>query len=104
MVEGPQQIVTANEPPAREVKTINMSDNAAFDIISDNRVFDMRGWCEVPPERSTDFVSAVTNYRRIELRKNAPADVFEREARTSGLDLFWKKPEGFSSFCGSRKL
>jgi len=71
----------------QEVDRVVVSDNAGYDILSDNRVFDMRGWKEVPQEALGQRVSQVTLRRRLHLTKTAKGDRFEMQARTSGLDV-----------------
>lgn len=71
----------------QEVGRIIVSDNVGFDIISDNRIFDMRGWKEVPQEVLSERLSQVTLRRRLHLTKTAKGETFEMQARTSGLDV-----------------
>lgn len=71
----------------KEVEEIIVSKNEGFDIVSDSRVFDMRGWKEVPPNALNERLSQVTLRRRLQLTKTAPGDIFEMQARTSGLDV-----------------
>jgi class 3 adenylate cyclase len=91
-----EQVVKLKEKPpliartladVKEVDRVLVGDNAAFDILSDNRVVDLRGWKEVPQDRLGERVSQVTLMRRLQLMKNVETSTFEMQARTSGLDV-----------------
>jgi serine/threonine protein kinase len=72
-----------------EVDHLGPVDNSAFDVLSDDRIVDLRPWKEVPPEKLGELYGAVTAIRRIRLKKIKPAREFHAQGRTSGLDLFW---------------
>ncbi|HZE95560.1 MAG TPA: adenylate/guanylate cyclase domain-containing protein, partial [Planctomycetota bacterium] len=74
-------------PPAnvKEVDRIVLADLGAFDVLYDSRVVDLRAWKEVPQDAMSERLSAVHMRRNVQLVKNAPVDVFEMQARTSGL-------------------
>ena len=83
-------VVYRTQPPGfREVDVVPLADNAAFNVLSDRMTVDLRGWKDVPSEKLGDYVSAVGMTRRVQLRKVTPADRFEVQGRTSGLDLCW---------------
>lgn len=71
----------------KDVDRVVVGNNAGYDIITDNRVFDMRGWKEVPQDALSERISQVTLRRRLHLSKTAKGDTFEMQARTSGLDV-----------------
>jgi class 3 adenylate cyclase len=80
-------LIARTPADVKEVDRIQVGDNAAFDILSDNRQVDLRGWKEVPQERLGERVSQVTLMRRLQLMKNVEVSDFEMQARTSGLDV-----------------
>ncbi len=80
-------LIARTPADVKEVDRVQVGDNAAFDILSDNRVIDLRGWKEVPQDRLGERVSQVTLMRRLQLMKNVDASAFEMQARTSGLDV-----------------
>jgi serine/threonine protein kinase len=72
----------------REVDHLGPVDNSAFDVISDERIIDLRLWREVPPEKLSELYCAVNTMRRVRLRKIKPVREYDFEVRTSGLDVF----------------
>jgi serine/threonine protein kinase len=72
----------------REVDRWGAVDNSAFDVISDERIIDLRLWKEVPPEKLNELFCAVNMTRRVRLRKNKPVREYDSQVRTSGLDVF----------------
>jgi hypothetical protein len=95
-----QVSILKSEPPlvldgpgaVREVARLEPEDNSPFEILSDDRVIDLRQWKEVPPDSVNDPYSAVTSIRRLRLKKVKPAGELRFQGRTSGLDLFWDCP------------
>jgi len=59
---GPTQTVAA--APYEEAETIEKPDFAGFEIISDTRVFDLRGWAD-----PTNAQAAPTSYARVRARR-----------------------------------
>jgi serine/threonine protein kinase len=82
-------IIRNHAPDYREVDRLDPVDNSAFDVLSDDRIVDLRPWKEVPPEKLGELHGAVTAIRRLRLKKTKPALLFHTQGRTSGLDLFW---------------
>ena len=86
--ESPVELVKANPPGSKEVDLVQVDDNADFEVLRDERRYDLRGWREVPPEKMSDMFSSVTSLRRLALKKIGPADRFSEQWRTSGLNIF----------------
>jgi serine/threonine protein kinase len=82
-------IIRNHSQEYHEVDHLGSVDNPAFDILSDDRIVDLRPWKEVPPEKLGELYGAVTAIRRLRLKKTQPASEFHTQGRTSGLDLFW---------------
>jgi serine/threonine protein kinase len=80
----------AHSPDYSEVDQLEPDDNSAFEILSDDRVVDLRSWKEVPADRTHELYSAVSQARRIRLRKIKPAKFFQTQGRTSGSDVFMR--------------
>lgn len=95
LLSEPPKTATAKREDVKLVDHINVSDNAAFDVISDERVIDLRGWKEVPPEKLGDLYSQITMSRRLQLKKRSPVKVFDIQGRTSGLDVVLACEEPF---------
>jgi hypothetical protein len=72
---------------AKRVDLITVGDNAEFDVLSDHRILDMRGWKEVPIEKLSQRYSQVTMIRQLHLIKKSPVKIFEVQSMTSGLDV-----------------
>jgi len=87
-----QPPLLVREKPAnyREVDAASLGDNAAINILSSRLTVDLRGWKDVPADRSAELVSGVTMYTRMEMVKTAPVDHYQDQFRTSGLDLYYK--------------
>ena len=91
-------IYQANRPaPSRDhssefklVKHLEVSSNPEFEILSDDRVVDLRDWREVPADHTHELFSPVTMTRRIRLLKIHPAPTVEFQGRTTGMDLFMR--------------
>jgi len=73
-------------------------DYSAFEILTDERVVDLRQWKPVPPERATELVCASSMVRRLRLRKIRPADEIRFEFRTTGVQLFVSCPSHPNAF------
>jgi serine/threonine protein kinase len=97
-IEREVALLTAEDPPILrshlpdyvEVDQLEPDDNSAFEILSDDRVVDLRSWKEVPPDRTHELFGAVSQTRRIRVRKIKPASIFQTQGRTSGSDLFMR--------------
>ena len=85
----PVRPILSPSPNLKRVDLVQVSDNPAFDVLDDARLIDLRGWKEVPPDRVSEFVSAVTSTRKLRLKKVSAAQNFEIQGRTTGLELFW---------------
>jgi eukaryotic-like serine/threonine-protein kinase len=70
------------------VERLDPDDNSAFEILSDDRVVDLRAWKDVPAERMNEPFGAVTMTRRVRLKKTRAATTVHFQGRTSGLDVF----------------
>jgi hypothetical protein len=92
IIKSGQPLVLKKPSGVREVDRLDPDDNSAFEILSDDRVVDLRPWKEVPPETPNEPCSAVTSIRWLRLKKVKPADELRFQGRTSGLDLFWDCP------------
>jgi|HubBroStandDraft_6_1064221.scaffolds.fasta_scaffold25604_2 hypothetical protein len=60
---------------------------SSFEILTDERIVDLRKWEAVPPERAGEQVCGVSMQRLVRLRKRQPADEIRLEFRTTGKDL-----------------
>jgi hypothetical protein len=80
-IKAPQPSTTVETAPARP-------DYSAFEFLGDHRVWDLRLWRPVPPERRHEYVSAVCTSDRKLVKKVKPADEYRAEARTTGLAVF----------------
>jgi hypothetical protein len=84
-----EPVVIRSHPPGYKlVDVLEPDDNSAFDVLSDDRVVDLRLWQEVPPDKLHELQSAVNITRRLRLKKTRPARTMEFQGRTSGLELF----------------
>lgn len=88
LLGDPPVAIREHPPSFRLVDLVQIGDNAAFDVLDDHRVIDLRGWKEVPPEKVSELFSPVTMVCRRQIKKKAAADHFEVELRTAGLDVF----------------
>jgi hypothetical protein len=73
-------------------------DYSAFEIVTDERIVDLRKWKPVPPENAGELVCGVSMLRRVNLRKLRPADEIRFEFRTTGTQVFvscTSHPNGF---------
>jgi hypothetical protein len=84
----PPTLISAHPSAFQEVESLPSPDYSAFEILSDERVVDLRGWKRVPPERSAELLSASSMIRRIRLCKVQPAEEIRFEARTTGAEVF----------------
>ena len=62
------------------------ADLTAFRVVYDDRVVDLRGWRQLPPEDPTGESFVVFNSRRV-MMKVVPADTYPVEFRTTGRGL-----------------
>jgi hypothetical protein len=86
----PSGVISSHPPGFEEVEKLSPPDYSAFEILSDERVVDLRGCKQVPAERMADLVSASTMTRRIRMRKVRPADEIRFESRTTGAEVFMR--------------
>ncbi len=86
--EGHPPTISAHGPDYTEVDQLKPVNNSAFEILSDERVVNLRAWKEVPPDRMRELHSPVTMTRRVQLKKIKPAETVQFQGKTSGLDLF----------------
>ncbi len=86
--QGHPPTIRTHGPDYTEVDQLKPVDNSAFEILSDERVVDLRAWKEVPPDRMRELYSPVTMTRRVRLKKIKPAETVQFQGKTSGLDLF----------------
>ena len=77
-------------PATSVVERLEPEDNSAFEILSDDRVVDLRDWKDVPTERMNEPYGVVMMTRRVRLKKTRPASIVSFQARTSGLDVILK--------------
>ena len=75
------------EPPTAFDEGLHHLDYTSFDILRDERVFDLREWKPVPPEQASEKICGVSMVRRIKLRKTAEAAEVRFDFRTTGLQL-----------------
>ncbi len=99
----PPQLRSTNPVAVREVALITPPDVSAFEVQSDSRIIDLRGWKEVPPDQVSDYYCGVTMNRDLRLKKIAAADHFEIQAQTMGLDLCWTSDDEFPFAVESQK-
>jgi hypothetical protein len=85
---GSESPIRTHVPGYTEVDKLDSVDNSAFEILSDDRVVDMRDWREVPQDHMNEFYTSVSTTRRVRARKIKPADTIQFQGRTSGFDLF----------------
>ena len=113
LLADPPVAITDHPAGFRTVDLVQVGDNAAFDVLDDHRVIDMRGWKEVSPEKVSEFYSPVTMSCRRQIKKKAAAERYELELRTAGLDVFWSTDGKFpftvevqrgESFVGSEPM
>lgn len=103
LISQPPKIAKTDTAGVRLVDRIQMGDNAAFDVLNDNRVVDMRGWKEVPQEKLGEMYSQITTTRRLQLKKTSPEQRFETEAQTTGLDVVISCEEALPSFVEAQR-
>jgi hypothetical protein len=63
-------------------------DYSAFEIIKDERIFDLRDWKPVPPELANKQVSRTRMERTVQLIKTKRVEEIRFEFRSTGSDLF----------------
>jgi eukaryotic-like serine/threonine-protein kinase len=78
-----------------EVDALDPFDNAGLNILSDDRVVDMRSWKEVPANKMLELYSPVVENCRLRLKKTGPAKTFCKDGRTTGRDLFFESPSPY---------
>jgi len=84
----PPTIISTRSAAFEEVEKLPSFDYSAFEILSDDRVVDLREWKRIPAERSTELVCASSMIRNIRLRKVQAADEIHFESRTTGAEAF----------------
>src|SRR5439155_2287436 len=78
-----------SHPASRaEVDRVADPDTSAFEILDDARIWDLRAWKPVPPERKAELISAASLIYRLRLKKLRPAKEFAQQSRTSGAEVF----------------
>jgi hypothetical protein len=89
--------ILIQRPPAnyQEVDRLDPPNNSGFDILTDERVLDLRLWREVPPDKMHELFSGVNHVRRLRMKKVAAVDEVQFESRTSGYDIFASCPGQF---------
>jgi class 3 adenylate cyclase len=84
----PVTLVKYHPPGTKEVDVAHLSDNADFEVLRDERVYDLREWRPIPPDKVSELFSPITSTRRFFLKRIGPSSNFDWQARTSGLNLF----------------
>jgi eukaryotic-like serine/threonine-protein kinase len=80
---------TRSHPPhVVAMEQVPLPDNSAFEILDDDRVWDLRDWHPVLPDRKTEFISAATLSTRLRLKKLREAKEYVYQSRTSGAEVF----------------
>ncbi|HKB35990.1 MAG TPA: serine/threonine-protein kinase [Gemmataceae bacterium] len=85
--DSPPRIMS-HPPGVVEVERITDPDNSAFEVLDDARIWDLRSWKPVPPERRGELISAASLTCRLRLKKLRPAKEYAQQSRTSGADVF----------------
>jgi eukaryotic-like serine/threonine-protein kinase len=85
--QRPPALITGQPPHLEEVEKLPPVDYAAFEILNDERIVDLRQWKPVAPERAAERVSASSMMRRVRLRKLRPADEIRFEYRSTGIAM-----------------
>jgi hypothetical protein len=88
LLADPPSAIRVQPPDTQVVKRFEPADLSAFEVLSDERVVDLRLWKEVPADQTHELLSAVTMTRRVRLKKTKQAGEYSLENRTTGLDLF----------------
>lgn len=78
--------------------SLGFPDYSAFEILSDDRYWDLRGWQQIETESDSCFVILT---RRVRLLKVAPASEIRFEVKTDGEDVF---VECISNPAGAKEL
>ena len=84
----PAVLLRANPPLSKEVELVEIGDNKGFEVMRDERLYDVRGWKEVPPEKVSDLYSPVSSLRWLSLKKIASGAHWESQVRSAGLNIF----------------
>jgi hypothetical protein len=84
----PTELLKAQPSSIDFADTLPAVDYSAFEILSDERVVDLRQWKPVPPERAAELICASSMVRRLRLRKIRAADEIRFEFRTTGAQVF----------------
>jgi eukaryotic-like serine/threonine-protein kinase len=90
MRQRPSGAISSHPPSFEEVEKLVPPDYSDFEILSDERVVDLREWKQVPAEHLADLVSPATMTRRIRLRKVRPANEIRFESRTTGAEVYMR--------------
>lgn len=73
--------------PVIAVSSLPKPDLTAFEVITDDRIVDLRAWRQLPPNDPT-VVSYVIFHNRRTLIKVAESQTYNTEFRTTGRDVF----------------
>lgn len=83
-------VITQQPSGYQEVESFETIDYSSYQILSDDRIVDLRMWKEIVPEKLHEPQESISVTRRVRLKKIKPANEIVFEGRTSGLDLYWK--------------
>lgn len=97
ITSSPPVVIRHHPEGSTEVDRLEPDDLSGIDLLTDERVVDLRLWKDVPPDHLHELYSAVTNTRRVRAKKITAATELKTQARTSGLELFMNCPSPYPS-------
>jgi hypothetical protein len=80
--------VTERSPDTETTASLGSPDYGSFDILSDERFWDLRGWLDLSDPACASKQSLAVMTRTSRILKAAPAREIRFEARTDGVDVF----------------
>jgi hypothetical protein len=86
----PPTVLSQQGNDYKEVESFEPIDYSPYQILSDDRVVDLRQWKEVPLDKLHEPYGSITNIRRIRIKKIKVASEIAFEGRTSGLEMYWQ--------------
>jgi serine/threonine protein kinase len=84
----PQHRIREHPATFQIVDEIAPPNNAAFEVLEDERIIDLRGWQQVPAGKEDTLLSAVSMSSKISMHKVRSANEYVQQFRTSGAGVF----------------
>lgn len=93
ITRSPPEIVRDPHPNRQWVGQLEDDNEADFEVIEHQMVWDLRAWKPVIGESKDMLISPASTYQRKRLRKTRDTQVFATQARTTGADVFTRSPD-----------